>query len=88
MITRLELNPAKIHQLQPKEELKIMEIYTSWELKGMEKGMEKGMQQGMQQGERLAKQEMARRLLAEGLVSIEKITELTGLTIEEIEQHD
>jgi predicted transposase/invertase (TIGR01784 family) len=84
MITRLELNPAKIHQLQPKEELKIMEIYTSWELKGMEKGM----QQGMQQGERLAKQEMARRLLAEGLVSIEKITELTGLTIEEIEQHD
>jgi hypothetical protein len=113
MITRLELNPAKmqlivgyfetylrlgkqeeaeleakIHQLQPKEELKIMEIYTSWELKGMEKGMEKGMQQGMQQGERLAKQEMARRLLAEGLVGIEKITELTGLTIEEIEQHD
>ena len=39
MNTRLELNPAKIHQLQPNQELKIMEISTSWKLKGMEKGM-------------------------------------------------
>ena len=128
MITRFELNPAKmqlivsffetylrlgeqeemeltekIHQLQPKEETKIMELYTSWELRGMQKGvqqgmekgmqqgmqqgMEQGMQQGMQQGERMAKLELARKLLAEGLLSTEKIIELTGLTKEEIEQH-
>jgi hypothetical protein len=114
MITRLELNPAKmqlivgyfetylrlgaqeeaeleaqIHQLQVEEEVKIMELYTSWELKGMEKGkmqgMLEGMQQGMLEGEHLAKLELARRLLSEGLVSVEKIIELTGLSREEIE---
>jgi predicted transposase/invertase (TIGR01784 family) len=70
-----------------------MELYTSWELKGMEKGkmqgmlegMQQGMQQGMQEGEHLAKLELARKLLAEGLVSVEKIIELTGLSREEIE---
>ncbi len=33
------------------------------------------------------KLESARKLLAEGLLSIEKIIELTGLSREEIEQH-
>jgi predicted transposase/invertase (TIGR01784 family) len=117
MMTRLELNPAKmqlivgyfetylrlgeeeeavleaqIHQLQAKEEAKIMELYTSWELKGMEKGMQQGIQQGIQkgklEGEYLAKLELAHKLLAKGLVSIEEIIELTGLSREEIEQRN
>jgi predicted transposase/invertase (TIGR01784 family) len=82
---------TQILQLHPKEEKQIVELYTSWELKGMQKGMEKGMEQGvkkgLQTGERLAKLEMARKLLSEGLVSIDKIIEITGLTKEEIEQH-
>ncbi len=64
-------------------ETQIIELYTSWELKGVEKGM----QQGMQTGERLAKLEMARILLAEGLVGIDKIVEIAGLSQAEIEQH-
>ncbi len=84
-----------IHQLAPKEESEIMELYTSWELKGMEKGRKQGKLEGIQQGklegklegERLAKLELTRKLVAEGLVSIEKIVELTGLSKEEIEHH-
>ncbi len=86
---------AMIHQLAPKEESEIMELYTSWELKGMEKGRKQGKLEGIHQGktegkiegERLAKLDLARKLLEGGLVSIEKIVELTGLSKEEIEQH-
>ncbi len=86
--TDLEL---QIRELHPKEEEQIMELYTSWELKGMKQGVKQGIQQGMQQGmqtgERLAKLEMARKLLSEGLLSIDKIVEITGLSKAEIEQH-
>ncbi len=93
-----------IHELAPKEESEIMELYTSWELKGMKKGKKQGKLEGIQQGklegiqqgklegiqqgklegERLAKLELAHKLLAEGLVSLEKIVELTGLSKEDI----
>ena len=49
--------------------------------------IQQGKIEGKLEGERLAKLELARKLLAEGLVSIEKIVELTGLSREDIQSH-
>ena len=50
-----------------------------------EKGLKTGMEQGLEQGERNARLEDARRMLKYG-DSVEKITDITGLSIEEIRQ--
>ena len=48
------------------------------------RGYQEGVQQGMEQGKHEAKQETARALLDEDM-SIEKISQITGLSVEEIE---
>ena len=50
-----------------------------------EKGLKTGLKQGLEQGERNARLEDARRMLKYG-DSVEKITDITGLSIEEIRQ--
>ena len=42
-------------------------------------GLEKGIEQGIQQGEATAKEAAARRMLADGTLSMEQITDFTGL---------
>lgn len=56
---------ATIQQLQPREE-QIMELCTSWEIRGMEKGK----LEGELEGECLAKLGLGCKLLMEGLLSI------------------
>lgn len=50
---------------------------------GLEKGIEKGIKIGLEKGDLQAKQAMAHKLLAKGL-SIEEITDLTGLSTKEL----
>ena len=52
---------------------------------GMKKAREQGLQEGIAQGERNKTIEMAKNALAMGL-SIEQISQLTGLTKEEIKK--
>ena len=52
---------------------------------GIQEGRQQGLQQGLQQGQQQSKLEIARNALAMGL-SVEQITQLTGLTKEEIEK--
>ena len=51
----------------------------------MREAEEKGLKTGLKQGERNARLEDARRMLKYG-DSVEKITDITGLSIEEIRQ--
>ncbi len=51
---------------------------------GLQKGLKQGLEQGLEQGELLARQEMARTMLAEAL-SPELISKFTGLSKDEIE---
>ena len=50
---------------------------------GIEKGMEKGLTQGITKGREQEKLEIAKNLLKEGM-NIEKVSEITSLSIEEI----
>ena len=49
-------------------------------------GLEKGIEQGIQQGEATAKEAAARRMLADGTLSMEQITDFTGLNLKQIEE--
>ena len=49
-----------------------------------EKGVSKGIQQGVSQGEYQAKIETAKNMLAESLGSLEQISKITGLSVDEI----
>lgn len=74
-----------IKRLEPKEEVKIMELMTSWEKKGLEKGLQEGFKKGKSEGKLEGKKEVARRLLDMGM-AIEDIAKATGLAVEEIEK--
>lgn len=52
---------------------------------GIQQGIQKGIQQGIQQGTNSAKKEIAKKLLESGAISVQQISETTGLSIEEIE---
>ncbi|MBM3893788.1 Rpn family recombination-promoting nuclease/putative transposase [Candidatus Dependentiae bacterium] len=52
-------------------------------IKKAEKALTEGMAQGMAQGKTQAMQELAKKLLAEGM-SVERVATLTGLSVEEI----
>ena len=52
---------------------------------GRNQGIQKGIQQGIQQGTNSAKKEIAKKLLESGAISVQQISETTGLSIEEIE---
>ena len=49
-----------------------------------EKGVSKGIQQGVSQGEHQAKIETAKNMVAESLGSLEQISKITGLSVDEI----
>lgn len=49
-------------------------------------GLEKRIEQGIQQGEATAKEAAARRMLADGTLSMEQITDFTGLNLKQIEE--
>lgn len=49
-----------------------------------ERGMEKGLEQGLEQGEYNANVKTAAKLLAKGTMSIEEISEVTDLTIDQV----
>ena len=52
---------------------------------GMEQGLQQGLEQGMEQGERKKAVDTARRMLKYG-DSVEKITDITGLSVTELKQ--
>ena len=52
---------------------------------GKEEGLKQGKEEGLKQGEKNEKRKIAKKLLEEGF-EIKKISEITGLTIEEIER--
>ena len=49
-----------------------------------EEAFEKGVSKGIQQGEYQAKIETAKNMLAESLGSLEQISKITGLSVDEI----
>ena len=51
-----------------------------------EKGVSQGLQQGVSQGEHQAKIETAKNMLAESLGSLEQISKITGLSVDEIKK--
>jgi predicted transposase/invertase (TIGR01784 family) len=51
----------------------------------LERGIERGIEQGIEQGKHDEKLEIARKLLRDGFISVEKIAEVTGLTVVEIQ---
>jgi predicted transposase/invertase (TIGR01784 family) len=51
---------------------------------GIEQGIQQGIQQGIEQGIQQEKQEVARNLLRLG-ITLEIITQATGLTVEQVE---
>ena len=53
--------------------------------KGMEKGIEKGMKKGMEKGAQNKAKEIAKELLKKNILPLNSISEITGLSIEEIE---
>ncbi len=64
---------------------KIMTIAEQLEKKGMEKGMQKGREEGREEGMQKGRAEVALRLLTKN-ISIDIISETTGLSVEEIEK--
>ncbi len=52
---------------------------------GIEQGIERGIEQGIERGKHDEKLEIARKLLRDGFISVEKIAEVTGLTVVEIQ---
>ena len=54
-------------------------------LKYYDEGMEKGMEKGIEEGIRRQSVESAKKMVAKG-VDVSLISELTGLTVEEISQ--
>lgn len=55
--------------------------------KGIEQGIEQGKEQGFEWGERKAKPELARALLTKGVLHLDQMAELTGLSEAEIPCH-
>ena len=51
---------------------------------GLQQGIQQGLQQGVSQGEYQAKIETAKNMLAESLGSLEQISKITGLSVDEI----
>ena len=45
-----------------------------------------GLEKGIEQGEATAKEAAARRMLADGTLSMEQITDFTGLNLKQIEE--
>lgn len=45
-----------------------------------------GLEKGIEQGETSAKEAAARRMLADGTLSMEQITDFTGLNLKQIEE--
>jgi predicted transposase/invertase (TIGR01784 family) len=56
-----------------------------WIKQGVEQGFSQGISQGISQGKDIAKAEVARNLVAEGLAE-EKIARITGLSLEKIRE--
>ena len=59
--------------------------WTAGMMEGEKKGIEKGRKKGMQEGEEKGRRSVALNLLQSGVLNIEKIAEMTGLTLEEIQ---
>jgi predicted transposase/invertase (TIGR01784 family) len=73
-------------QLDPKEAPTMLATnLKKWEQQLIKQGIQQGLQQGLQQGIVKGKLETARKLKQKGL-SIQEIAEITGLSIEEVEQ--
>ena len=51
-----------------------------------EEAFEKGVSKGIQQGEHQAKIETAKNMLSESLGSLEQISKITGLSVDEIKK--
>ena len=49
-------------------------------------GLERGIEQGIERGETSAKEAAARRMLADGTLSMEQIADFTGLNLKQIEE--
>ena len=54
--------------------------------KGVSKGIQQGIQQGVSQGEYQKAIETAKNMLAESLGSLEQISKITGLSVDEIQK--
>ena len=54
--------------------------------KGVSKGIQQGIQQGVSQGEYQKAIETAKNMLAESLGSLEQISKITGLSVDEIKK--
>lgn len=52
---------------------------------GLQQGLQQGLEQGLEQGRKNEKEDIAKKLLNMGL-DVEKISEITGLTIDEINE--
>ena len=52
--------------------------------KGIQQGLQQGLQQGVSQGEYQKAIETAKNMLAESLGSLEQISKITGLSVDEI----
>ncbi|MGB9662853.1 MAG: DUF4351 domain-containing protein, partial [Moorellaceae bacterium] len=62
-----EVEEMLYKELSPEEVKKVMELRTSWHIKGWQEGLEQGLQQGLEQGRKVGLEE-GRREKAQDLV--------------------
>ena len=54
------------------------------EQKGIEKGIQKGIQKGIEKGRKESMIEIAKTMLADGMLPLEKIAEYSKLSLDEV----
>jgi len=78
-------------ELSAEEVAKVMELRTSWHMKGWQEGWQKGLQEGLQQGLEEGRREKARDLVIRqlkrrlGFLSSEVEEKIKSLSLEELD---
>ncbi|MGI9952910.1 DUF4351 domain-containing protein [Moorellaceae bacterium AZ2] len=79
-------------ELSTEEVKKVMELRTSWHIKGWQEGLQQGIQQGLEQGRKVGLEEGRREILLRllkkrlGFVSPEVEERIKGLSLEELDE--
>ncbi|MGI9953556.1 DUF4351 domain-containing protein, partial [Moorellaceae bacterium AZ2] len=75
-------------ELSAEEVKKVMELRTSWHIKGWQEGLEQGRKVGLEEGRREKAQDLVIRLLKKrlGFVSPEVEERVKGLSLEELDE--
>ena len=77
--------------LELKDEQEVVDVCQAWEemredmrIEGRKEGRKEGLKEGLKEGQRNAQIAVAQKLVEKKMFSIEEISELSGLTLEDV----